>query len=51
MKINVDAALADAYTKNIGPFEELLKRYHTDPGYRSRLELNPIAEFRGGGST
>ena len=43
MQIDVDAAVAEAYTQNIGPLRDMLKQYHADPDYRNRVEADPIA--------
>ena len=37
---------ADSYARTIGPFRDLAKQYHDDPGYRRRVETDPVATFR-----
>ena len=46
MQIDVDATLAEEYEQNIGPLREMIKHYHADPDYRSRVEADPIAILR-----
>ena len=46
MEIEADSVWAEAYSRNIGPFRALVRRYHDDAGYRRRVQADPIAAFR-----
>ena len=37
---------AEAYSRNVGPFLALARRYREDAGYRRRVQADPIAAFR-----
>ena len=45
-EVETDDVWAEAYSRNVGPFRALVRRYHDDAGYRRRVQADPIAAFR-----